>query len=164
MKNFQGLTFLEIIIVMVILAIMASIALPTYQKWVKKNHILNNTKLLFSVINQAKLKAFTEKRTCGLYWPSSSGKTVFLRCDTDYDNSITDSGGYQDYLSISLDETFDFNAGISQTFRFSKEGIARDLGNIKAHDLSVTPRYNCIVISKTRIKMGVWESGACHVK
>jgi len=160
----KGFSLLEVLIVIAILAIVVSMGVSVYHDWIKKNQILNNTKLLFSSLNRLKIKAFTEKRTCGLYWAASPTKTVFLRCDTDYDNQITDSGGYEELSSITLDQEFYFNAGIAQTFRFFKEGIAKDLGNIRPVDLSVTPRYNCIVVSKMRIKMGVWESGECHVK
>ncbi len=166
MRNNLGLTFVELILVIVIIAIMSAMTLPTFHNWTKKYYILNSTKKVFSDIHQIKLKAFTEKRTCGIFWPTSNTKIYYLRCDTDYDNDINDDGGYETLLSVSLDEIFVFNAGISQNFRFTKDGIAIDLGHIRSFELNVTPRYNCINISRTRIKMGVWSSdeNECQVK
>ncbi len=153
----RGLTLAELLAVMAIMIITFSIAIPIYRNWVKKVSIENDIKKIFAFMNEARAKAFSEKRVCGVIF---SGQEAKLVCDTDMDNSILDEAS--NYLDMMI-----FKNNYSKNFsyaKFTKDGLAAILGTLYISDQGADPAYSCVTISQTRIKMGKWDGSQCVVK
>lgn len=152
----KGFTLLELVISITIISILATIAVRAYSHWTKKINIENDTKQIFVLLNEARAKAFAEKRICGVLF---NGKEVRLVCDTDMDSSITDEAGSIDKVILKN------NFGKSFSYaRFDRDGTASIIGTVYATDISTDPNYSCITISLTRIKMGKWDGTTCNLK
>ena len=152
----RGFTLIELAITIAIVSILAAIAFSNYKNWIKKITIENDTKQIFALLNEARARAFTEKRVCGLVF---NNKTVRLVCDTDMDNSILDETANINEILLKNDFSKDFTYA-----RFDKNGTASILGTIYANDISTNPSYSCISISTTRIKIGKWDGSTCTIK
>ncbi len=151
-----GLTLLELLIVLAAVGIILGISVPIYRNWMKKVSIENDTKLIFSVLVEAKARSFSEKRICGVF---INGKKVCLRCDTDSDDEVDDET--EDLKSFLLKNSFAKNFSY---VKFDKDGIANITGTVYSEDTSVEPAYSCVKISKTRIKMGRWDGSECQAR
>ncbi len=155
-KREKGLTLIELIVVITILSILFTIAAMKYSRWIRKTSIENDTKQIFALLNEARAKAFIEKRVCGVLF---SNKEARLVCDTDMDNSITDEA--KSINRVTLKNNF---AKTLPYARFEIDGTASILGTIYVTDISSNPNYSCISISQTRIKMGKWDGSSCILK
>ena len=149
----EGFTLIGLIVVLGILALLLSMAVPAYNSWNRKATIENDTREIYRLLNEARAKAFTEKRKCGVTW---NGSKLDLHCATDNDGTIT---GEPVVMSVDLKNQFSTFAPI-----FTKEGVSQAIGNIHANDISTGPAYSCIQIDFTRIKMGKWDGANCVVQ
>jgi len=155
-KREKGLTLIELIVVITILSILLTIATIEYSRWIRKISVENDTKKIFALLNEARAKAFVEKRVCGVLFNDKEARLV---CDTDMDNSITDEAGSINKITLKNNFVKTFSYA-----RFGIDGTASILGTIYATDISSNPNYSCISISRTRIKMGKWDGTDCILK
>jgi len=155
-RKIKGFTLIEMLVVLSIMAILFSIGIPAYTKWVTKYKIQNDTKTIFGVLNQARIKAFSEKKICGIRWSGSTFSQIELRCDNNYDGDIDDTNE----LIQKIDLKTSFKDGSSNKVIFKKEGF----GTSKTICTTMpenNSKYNCIKISSTRILMGHYNGGDC---
>jgi len=164
MRN--GFTLIELMVVIAIVAILLGMGIASYNNWKKKYDIENDTKRIFSALTEARIKTFSEKRVYGITWSENPFKRFELRYDTDNDGDITDNPGSEKISEITLKGSSFIGSigGFKKYVKFSKEGIAKNLGNIRASNLDIIPEYNCVNISRTRIKMGQWNGSDCEVR
>ena len=166
----KGITLLEIIVVLAILVIMASFVIPALGRWKRKYDIENTIKEIYAALNEARMKAFNEKRVCGLTWSGNAVSIIHLRCDTDGDGEVVDvsDNGTKEYwnrtLNLVLNENFDSNY-----CRFNYKGLALDLGSVDHRTFYYSgtdpgAEYSCVTVSFTRIKMGKWDGEDCQVR
>lgn len=156
----KGFTLIELVVSITIITVLSTIATVAYTRWIKKVSIENDTKKIFALLQEARARAFAEKRICGLIF---SGRNVRLVCDTDMDDSITDEQGSINSIRLKNDVIKKLSYGSSYP-RFDRDGTANILGTIYVSDISTNPAYSCVRISRTRIKMGKWNGGECNVK
>jgi len=160
MKDSPGFTLLELMITIALIAILAGFSVSWIKGAVKKNKIAKDVDAVFGALQEARMLAFTQKRTCGLFWNGTSFTTLQLRCDADQDNSISDPGGYETLRTINL--YYPFQDGRRTYTSFSKEGLNNlplTFGPVTTTDL---PGDSCILVSRTRIKKGNWDGQACN--
>ncbi len=155
-RKITGVTLIEMLVVLSILAILISIGIPAYTRWVTKYKIQNDTKTIFGVLNQARIKAFSEKRTCGISWSDSTFSQIELRCDKNYDGDINAT----DELIQRIDLKTTFKDGSYNKVTFKKEGFGTSK-TICTTLPEYNSKYNCIKISSTRILMGHYSGGDC---
>ncbi|RLA84714.1 MAG: hypothetical protein DRG40_05585 [Deltaproteobacteria bacterium] len=162
----EGVTFLELMVVIAIVAILALLALPGLGQWKRKYDVETTIRDMYNALNEARMRAFSEKRVCGLWWSGSTVSQIELRCDSDADDSITDAGGFDRVwtktLKIALNTSFTNNI-----CTFSGKGFANidnTSENFRYGATDVDAEYDCVVIGRTRIKMGEWDGTSCNPK
>lgn len=158
-RKIRGVTLIELLIALSILAILLGIGIPQFNVWKKKYDIQEDTKALYSSLQQARMKSFVEKRVCGVYWgDTSSFSKAYLRCDTDNDGEIDDNGGFEELSQLDLKSNFQCSHGY---LKFNR-GIAVNFNNIHPVDTSVETSNNCVSVSATRVKIGTWDGNDCE--
>ncbi len=156
----KGLTLIEILIVMVIIAILSTLSYNGYSKWVQKQKIEKDTRILYTQILESRIKAFTEKITCGITWENSVFNEIHFRCDNDSDEEINDDGGYIEIKSVKLHSFFK-STFESQFLKFTPQGFSNTWGTLYSTQDNIKPEYNCITVSLTKVRMGYWDGTKC---
>ena len=157
--NNKGLTLIELMVVIAIIAMLASFALTGYRAARNKVKVESEIKALYGDLQNARLRAFAEKRAWGIYWGSSPFTSYDVRYDTDGDGNLTDSGGYGSAGTISnLEFPIKVNTS-SKCVIFKKSGLTTTL--LSFYIDGTEAEYDCISVSATRIKMGKWDGSTC---
>ena len=148
--NKKGFSLVELIVVIVIISFLASIAIPMYSKWVKRQGIVEDTKKIFSELNYLKLKAFTTKNEYSLCWNSNPFDVVIIKKNKT--------------VEYTLPLKHKFKASVDTGYTcvdFSSDGTADHVGNIRAVDSGSGASVDCVNISRFRISLGKWSNGKC---
>lgn len=156
----KGLTLLEVLVVLVILGVLSLLVIPGLRAWKTKNDVENTIKELYATLNEARVLALTEKRACGINWNAEVVERVRLICDANEDEDISDEGDelrWEKDLDVKLKENFSSNYVL-----FDPRGFAVSLGAFMIEGTEAD--YDCITVSRTRVKMGKWENGTCVPK
>lgn len=164
MKALRGITLLELMVVLAILVVMASFVIPALGEWKRKYDIEHTIKTLYAALNEARMKAFSQKRVCGLLWNNSPLSQVELRCDTDADGDLTDTNGYERIWTKSLKVPLEASFGGMTQCAFNSKGFADTWGNFHYSGQGLNPDYSCVTVARTRIKMGEWDGENCNPK
>ncbi len=143
----DGITLIELLVVIAVLAIILSIAIPSYNRWLAKNRLESDVDKIYSTLNDLRMKAFTQKVECKLVWSSDEFDNMTAYCGNRNVGEITlhykfTSNGK--YISFSTDG----RAKLKQSIEFSG---SNDFG----------AKYNCVVISEFRISKGKMSGDKC---
>lgn len=159
-RAIRGLTILELMIVIIILGILAALGIPGFIEWKRKVEVENAIKELYSLLQEAKAKAFAEKRVCGLSWDDFTTSFNFT-CDNNDDGDIDDPN---DELILMKNFTLSFNENFpGRKCTFDDKGFFRGVGGTFWVNNSRAD-YSCVVVSRTRIRMGKFQNGECQPK
>ncbi len=156
-----GFSLIELIVVMVIFMFLLSISYSWYHRWLKKVQLEQDTRAIFSIINTARTKAFSEKVVCGLKWTGTNIRTMELCCDSNFDDSILDESPIR-----VLNLRFPFGSTTpSNLISYSRNGLANVLGTIYSLERSGA-FYDCVVVNRTRVRMGKWNASnnSCELR
>lgn len=85
----KGLTLIELIVTLALMAIMSAMALPPMQKFIAKQQLSSDLLKIRSVIETARNKAITSKekiRICGINSSHMTSSSNELKCITDWAN------------------------------------------------------------------------------
>ncbi|KJU86987.1 secreted protein containing Prepilin-type cleavage/methylation [Candidatus Magnetobacterium bavaricum] len=103
-KDNKGFTMIEMIVVLTIVAILVGLVVSQFTGAATKTHIEAGIKKMYGDLMEAKTKAYSERKACGLYWTTPSGIASYeFRVDTDNDDSITNSGGYSTVRTTTIE-------------------------------------------------------------
>jgi len=149
LHNREGVTLIELVVVMSIMAIIMSIAIPMYSKYERRVNVERETKKVFTVLNQARLKAFTQKEDCKVEWDSNPFTLLHRMCGSD-NATTTLKCEFQSRISSNV-----------LYVKFSMGGVSKQTGSIHCEE---DAKYNCVNISKTRIILGKWNGSSCEVE
>lgn len=147
----KGFSLIELIVVVAIMAILLSIAIPMYNKWIKKENIVNDVKQIYTALNNVRVQAFTKKEACKIEWSSVPFDSFSLYCNS---NKIGD---------VKLHYKFSDNVSDNVKYiSFSYDGTANQKGKIYFNGSdSCGAKYDCIKISTMRIIMGKMNGNSC---
>lgn len=132
MQNNRGFTLVELMVTIVVLAVIASIAAPSFNKLIISQKLNNNTRGLINAFNQAKSQAALLKRSVAV----CPNKTVAgdsystLDCATTAITgfaTVTDATEKQDILAnrvilVSIDPRVELKSGSATNVVFNEVG------------------------------------------
>ena len=149
-KN-RAFTIIELIVVISIFSILMGVGLYSFNSYNKARSLENDTYKIYTLANEAKFSAFTEKIDYYLYL-SNDGKIVYLDNDTDRNNGFI--------KSITL--TNSFQSDNNTSFKFIRNGFLETSGSIKPLDISDV-QYNCIKL-EDMVYIGKINGANCEKK
>ena len=135
--NQAGFNLIELNIVLLILAIMISFAVPAFQEWRVQAGLNNATVVLFHKLKQARSLAVAESRsvTVNIAATEITYDVYSVGCSKCKNQTI-------DFSTYSSDLTMVSTAGDS-SLEFKSNGQ----GNNSAHKLSIGADYKCITVN-----------------
>lgn len=158
MKGQHGLTLIELLLVITVIAILLAVATLSFGRMNQKFRVESSIKEVYTSLMQARNDAALTNIPSTVRF-SAQGMRV-LR-DKNQDGDTNDPG---ESINISC-EPFRLVDGGNGDLIFDRRGFASALGNrtirIDNYGNRVDPTLNCIVISATRINMGKLNGGNC---
>ena len=146
-KKEGAFSLLELLIVISIIAIMSYIGINYILKAMEKSKIERDLKKMYGLLQEARIKAFAEKREFSFSLDLTNKKACVeennnpIKCVDLEDNNYSLSG------SINIDKRGTFTNG---TIRYTG-----DIQNLA---------FDCIAVSTIRAKLGVWNGSKCEPK
>jgi prepilin-type N-terminal cleavage/methylation domain-containing protein len=160
-KN-SGFTVTELLVVIALIAILASVSVMGYSSWHAKYGLEKATREIYSLLMKARSDAVTTKTP---YVVTIGANQVQSGPDADDDNAINGTPATLSYPNYVIHNTG--NAGNAAiVFVFDRRGLVNIPGENQTINLTSTitgtnPAVDCIVISATRINLGKMTGGAC---
>jgi prepilin-type N-terminal cleavage/methylation domain-containing protein len=156
-KSQAGFTMIEMLVVMVVLGVLATIAIPTFSRWYPNYRLRTATREIYSTIQAAKMTAVKEN-TNVVVWFDKDNETFGAFVDSNGDNSkdagersLKDGTLHED---LDLYDIGDFNLG-TLTF-FDNRGLANGgWGNVKLMKKGDP--------NSRRMRIGIWLSGTVEI-
>ncbi|MDQ7038291.1 MAG: prepilin-type N-terminal cleavage/methylation domain-containing protein [Aquificota bacterium] len=144
----RGITLIEVLVVLGVLAVLMTLAFPAFNRWRLKASIEGDVRDMYAFIQKARTVAFTGKRDIRI---EISGRNVCM----------TPAGQADPLECFPLRNPFTVNGSlvISRRGYFSGTGTIRYAGTA-----DVSPAYDCLVVSVNRVRMGVWDGTECRPK
>lgn len=170
----DGFSLIELLIVMIILGILASLGTVSFTGWVRKNELESQVKEMYTDLMNARLTAMHQNRT---HFISLSANQITGSQDTNGDG-IGDSSlciwnrnkGDPVDASCPSDKSLSYKSLMSTmtwsgtaTLEFNARGLSNTNNTLCVFSTN-NPSYDCIVVSSTRIRMGklINQSGGCN--
>ena len=153
--NSKGLTLIELMVVLAIIAMLATFALTGYHATTQKVKVESEIKALYGNLQNARMRAFAEKRVWGVCWSGSSFTSYSLGYDNNGDGSIDNYTGTVSDLAYPVK----VNSNSTTCAKFNPSGWARSLTTFHIEGVD-DAEYDCVSVSKTRIKMGKWDESS----
>lgn len=163
-RDIRGITLIEIVTVVAILGILLISLGLTFQGWLAKYKVEEETKRFYAALSDARARAMQKKRMTFVALASKQYRTYE---DT---NTAPDGNGiYEESADTRIaSETTNYhilptlNPGVTQ-FAFNREGLATATGTIRFGS-TLSPDYDCITIQTTRLRIGRYDGAICQEK
>ncbi len=165
-KSLRGFSLVELIIAIALMAILISAATMSFSTWQAKAKVDEQTRTILSDLNDARTRAFTQKRVSGIVFNPSSYVLKTYTSETEYStatNAATKGTTvYTKTLRYGLTKA---GASIANTpVIFDTSGFTNDWFTIFVDPTYSSASVNCIVISAARVNMGKLNGTACEFK
>jgi len=146
MKTKRGLTIVELMIAMAIMAVAMAIAIPTYNRTIKPTAALKGAaRQVYSDIQLARLRAVSRNVSCGLDFDSTADDyIVFQDANGSFEYEVGETivkrvqfaGGYG-FADVSFDANYGggdgvtfSSGGVVNAFCFSTRGLPSPTGDV----------------------------------
>ena len=162
----SGMTLIELIIVISIIGILLVVLGLGFSGWTGKYKVESQINELYADLMDARVRAMQKKRVHFVVLTPNSYSIVEDTYPPPDGNGKREADS--DTLILDKDTTYTLIPGLSSgaaDFSFNPRGLISDEGNIRL-DSEVNPDYDCIVLSATRINMGLYDrdNGECNAK
>ena len=165
-RDIRGITLVELMTVVAILGVLVAILGFSFQGWIAKYKVEDQTKRLYADITDARARAMQKKRMTFVALAARQYRTFE---DT---NTAPDGNGVYEQAAdtgvanttTSYDIVPTLNPVVTQ-FAFDREGLATVTGTIRL-DSTLSPDYDCITIQTTRLRIGRYDvaTSTCQEK
>jgi prepilin-type N-terminal cleavage/methylation domain-containing protein len=169
----NGFSLIELLVVMIILGILASLGTVSFRGWIRKTELESQVKEMYTDIMNARLTAMHRNTThlISLSTNQISGSVdtngdgvgdnalcIWNRNKGDSADASCPSDKALSYKNLSFPATW---SGAT-TLAFNARGLSTTNNSICVFS-TLNPSYDCIVVSSTRITMGklINQSGGC---
>jgi len=150
-RKIKGFTVIELLIVIAIIAIISAVIYKPISIKIQQHKVNSEIKKVYGLLQEARMLAFSRKKSLQF---SFSGSNACI-----YDLSTSPPTQIK---CISLELPISFSSG--GNLKITDRGTFSNQGTIRYTGSTTTPTVNCIVVSTTRVKMGVWDGSNCKVK
>jgi len=151
-RKVKGITLIELLIAITIMAIILSLAVPSFIRWKQRYSIESDMRTLQSLLQEARIKAFSEKFSFDVI---INGDTICYKCDTN-DSECVSKYGTNCIKTSSLNYRYG-----TAVISISNRGIFTTQTTIY-YPGSNTSAIDCIVISNLRVKVGKYNGSKCQ--
>ena len=165
-----GFSLIELLVVVAIIIILLAIAIPQLSKYIKKYNVEKEITMIYGDLSAQRFKSMNTGIPHGIRFDNSKQYTTFTFNDKNYNLVFDGVSEEADAKSVTLKYEYSLKGPSGETvILFDKSGMARTkiwgLGNCTIY-INYSTRYNCIAVSNSRIKMGVWDESKskCQVK
>jgi prepilin-type N-terminal cleavage/methylation domain-containing protein len=167
MMKDDGVALIEMLVVVSVIAFLIVLAGISYEGWTARYTVENDIKQLYADTMFARLRAMERNRLHFLSFPTAQPTQYAIYEDT---NTAPDGDG----SLVTASDTMILQRSVKNTivpaltpiatqFSFDKSGLASNTGTIRLSS-TLTPDYDCIRLSETRINLGKWDGSACTIK
>ncbi|EDP74484.1 hypothetical protein HG1285_09956 [Hydrogenivirga sp. 128-5-R1-1] len=141
----KGITLIELIVVIAILAIILGISIPNFNKWRKRISVEGDVKKIYSFIQLKRKEAFVKRQS---YVIEASGKQVCSKIGNVIDKCIELANNFSGQMEIT------------------SKGVIKNTSQNRTISLDddIDSDYDCVKGHLVRVKMGKMENGECKVK
>ncbi len=168
----RGVTLVELLIIIAVIAILCVSLGFSYQGWMANYRIESQMKQLYADLMEARTRALTRSLFCYFVVPTTHSYQIYE--DTNGNNGPKPDLG-SDLPFWSSPKALDgghnlkmFSAGSLPSLASPLTIDTRGLTNAGAatiyfgidHGTDLTPDYDCIIVTQSRIRMGKWNGGA----
>ena len=159
----NGITLTELVVVMSIIAILVIALGFSFQGWQSRYKVESATKQVYSDMMEARARAMQMNRSQFVDFPGSTSYRVL--------DDVNGDGvwGTGDRVLPTFPKRLDYRLAnwSSITYSFDKRGLISNSRGWSTSSFWLTiirppdgdPDYNCVTLSQTRIRMGLWVSG-----
>ena len=160
-RDDRGFTFIELMVTLVLLALLATISMRYFRPWQQRTTVESDTGAIHSLLQQARLKAFTEKLNLDVDVVNAT--RVCVSCDPADATCQARYGG--NFTCVDTDLPV---AGVGTPISITDRGFFSGGGTIHYNGgATLTHVYqSCVTVSATRVRMGSWNAttNTCTLK
>lgn len=158
-RDIRGMTLVELMTVVAILGVLIVILGFSFQGWLAKYKVEEQTKRFYADITDARARAMQKKRMTFVNVEANRYRTFE---DT---NSAPDGNGTLETAADTgvTDANTAYTITPVMTFSFNREGLASFTGTIRLVS-TLSPDYDCITMQPTRIRIGRFDGATCQEK
>lgn len=163
-RNNRGMTLVELMTVVAILGVLTVILGFSFQGWLAKYKVEEETKRFHTDLSDARARAMQKKRVTFVDLAAKQYRT-FEDTNTAPDgNGTLETAADTRVAIVSTNYTItpSLTGGVTQ-FAFDREGLASATGTIRLAS-TLSPDYDCITIQTTRLRIGRYNGAICQEK